>query len=131
MKIAELRYSGGTSIFLHRLLNKKYALPYRVVDAVVDHFAKFLNDDRKLPVIWHQSLLAFVQRYKSDLLQEQKDMVKNLIRQQNHGYFAEEIRRELANSKCRGEGVVQQGSFVSFPNLFFSVPMPELDMDFE
>lgn len=55
-------YSGCNSIFLRILLNKKYALPYRVIDAVVDHFMKFVKDTRKLPILWHRSLLVFVQR---------------------------------------------------------------------
>lgn len=50
------------SYFLKLLLDKKYALPYRVLDAVLSHFVRFIEDDRDLPVIWHQSLLTFVQR---------------------------------------------------------------------
>ena len=38
LKIAEMEYTGGSSIFLRTLLDKKYALPYRVTDAVVFHF---------------------------------------------------------------------------------------------
>ena len=40
LKIAEMDYNGANSIFLRTLLDKKYALPYRVVDAVVFHFLK-------------------------------------------------------------------------------------------
>ena len=50
------------SYFIKLLLEKKYALPYRVLDATVAHFMRFLEDSRIMPVIWHQSLLAFVQR---------------------------------------------------------------------
>jgi Bystin len=56
-------YSGGNSIFIQTLLNKKYALPYMVVDQLVVHFLSFVNDERELPVLWHQSLLTFAQRY--------------------------------------------------------------------
>jgi Bystin len=31
------------------------------VDALVDHFTRFTNDPRQMPVVWHQSLLAFLQ----------------------------------------------------------------------
>lgn len=48
------------------MLDKKYALPYRVLDALVAHFMRFLDDSRIMPVIWHQSLLAFVQRSASE-----------------------------------------------------------------
>lgn len=50
------------SYFIKLLIEKKYALPYRVLDAMVAHFVKFYDDSRVMPVIWHQSLLAFVQR---------------------------------------------------------------------
>ena len=42
LKIAEMEYSGANSIFLRLLLDKKYALPYRVLDALVFHFLGFL-----------------------------------------------------------------------------------------
>ena len=42
LKIAEMDYNGANSIFLRALLDKKYALPYRVVDAVVFHFLRYL-----------------------------------------------------------------------------------------
>ncbi|KAI8539047.1 hypothetical protein RHMOL_Rhmol09G0150800 [Rhododendron molle] len=51
-----------SSYFIKLLIEKKYALPYRVLDAMVAHFMKFVEDERIMPVIWHQSLLAFVQR---------------------------------------------------------------------
>lgn len=31
------------------------------VDALVDHFTSFTNDPRQMPVVWHQSLLVFLQ----------------------------------------------------------------------
>merc|ERR1719508_355271 len=37
LKIAEMEYSGGNSIFLRVLLDKKYALPYRVENNRVHH----------------------------------------------------------------------------------------------
>lgn len=32
------------------------------IDALVDHFLRFQTEERTLPVVWHQSLLVFVQR---------------------------------------------------------------------
>ena len=40
LKIAEMDYSGANSIFLRVFFDKKYALPYRVIDACVYHFIK-------------------------------------------------------------------------------------------
>ena len=62
LRLAEMPYSGTTSFFIRVLLDKKYALPYRVVDALVDHFVRFQREERILPVVWHQALLCFVQR---------------------------------------------------------------------
>jgi essential nuclear protein 1 len=70
---------GATNIFLKTLIEKGYALPWQVIDSLVFHFLRFRNVDpnemseraanaamKQLPVIWHQSLLAFAQRYRND-----------------------------------------------------------------
>jgi essential nuclear protein 1 len=63
LKLSEMEYNGVNSLFIKTLLMKKYALPFKVIDSLVNHFILFSSDQRKLPVIWHQSLLVFVQRY--------------------------------------------------------------------
>lgn len=103
LKIAEMDYSGANSIFLRQFFDKKYALPYRVIDAVVYHFLRFLSDQRSLPVLWHQSLLTFVQRYKEDVSSEQKDALMELCRVHVHLQITPEVRRELTHSKSREE----------------------------
>lgn len=65
MKLAKMEYGGTTSYFIKLLVEKKYALPYRVIDSLVEHFMGFCEDSRDMPVIWHQSLLAFMQRLVS------------------------------------------------------------------
>ncbi|XP_010189674.1 PREDICTED: bystin, partial [Mesitornis unicolor] len=101
LKIAEMQYSGANSIFLRLLIDKKYALPFRVVDALVFHFLNFRTDQRVLPVLWHQSFLAFAQRYKEDLSSEQKEALLELLKFHSHPQISPEIRRELMNSKTR------------------------------
>lgn len=96
LKLAEMPYSGANSVFIRVLLDKKYALPHRVLGGVVNHFLLFANDQRALPVLWHQSLLTLCQRYKNDLSQEQKDAIRALVRIKAHHVITEEIRRELA-----------------------------------
>lgn len=99
MKLSELEYAGTTSFFIRVLLDKKYALPYRVVNALVENFLRFANEDRTLPVVWHQSFLCFVQRYKHELSKEQKKRLSKLASaHQNHYLISPEIVRELANS---------------------------------
>lgn len=101
LKIAEMEYSGANSIFLRLLLDKKYALPYRVLDALVFHFLRFRTEKRELPVLWHQCLLTLVQRYKADLATEQKEALLELLRVQPHPQLSPEIRRELQSAVPR------------------------------
>ncbi|EEB12243.1 Bystin, putative [Pediculus humanus corporis] len=99
--IAEMDYTGANSIFLRIFFDKKYALPYRVVDAVVAHFLRFQRDKRELPTLWHQSLLTFVQRYKADISTEQREALLSLLRYQSHERITPEVRRELQHAQCR------------------------------
>lgn len=101
LKLAEMEYNGANSIFLRLLLDKKYALPFRVLDALVAHFLSFRTEQRVLPVLWHQSLLTLVQRYKADLASEQKGALLELLKVQTHTQISAEIRRELQNAEAR------------------------------
>ncbi|KAJ7192545.1 Bystin-domain-containing protein [Mycena haematopus] len=110
IRIAEMDYSGPNSLFIRVLVDKKFELPYKVVDALVFHFIRLSNtykartraDSDKLPVLWHQSLLVFVQRYASDLTPDQKDALLDVVRATPHVQIGPEIRRELVNSVVRG-----------------------------
>nr|CAG4641658.1 EOG090X058P [Eurycercus lamellatus] len=108
LKLAEMQYSGANSIFLRIFFDKKYALPYRVVDAAVHHFVKFQMDDRQMPVLWHQALLTFCQRYKADLSSEQKEALLQLLTAHKHHTLTPEIRRELLHSNCRDEEILEE-----------------------
>eukprot|EP00095_Tigriopus_kingsejongensis_P008334 maker-scaffold395_size185061-snap-gene-0.27 protein:Tk08334 transcript:maker-scaffold395_size185061-snap-gene-0.27-mRNA-1 annotation:"PREDICTED: bystin-like" len=107
LKIAEMEYSGANSIFLRILLDKKYALPYRVVDAIVFHFLRFRRERRELPVLWHQACLTFVQRYKGHVSSEQRDALLELLKFHHHHSITPDIRRELAHAKCRDMAAVE------------------------
>ncbi|KAF5388217.1 hypothetical protein D9615_000054 [Tricholomella constricta] len=110
LHIAEMDYSGPNSLFIRVLIDKKFELPYKVVDALVFHFIRLSNsykaktrgDADKLPVLWHQSLLVFAQRYASDLTPDQKDALLDVIRATPHPQISAEIRRELVTSVVRG-----------------------------
>ncbi|EKM80255.1 hypothetical protein AGABI1DRAFT_99864 [Agaricus bisporus var. burnettii JB137-S8] len=110
LRIAEMDYSGPNSLFIRVLIDKKFELPYKVVDALVFHYIRLSNtykaktrgDSDKLPVLWHQSLLAFCQRYASDLTPEQKGALLDVVRATPHHQIGSEIRRELVNSVERG-----------------------------
>merc|ERR1719324_924130 len=83
---------GTTSILIATLVNKKYALPLRVIESLVMHFCAFGNDQRMLPVVWHRALLIFVQRYKYDLDDSQRQALKELLRVHFHDAMGPEIR---------------------------------------
>ncbi|PNY28645.1 Uncharacterized protein TCAP_01433 [Tolypocladium capitatum] len=113
---------GATNIFIKALLEKKYALPYQVIDALVFHFLRFRSVDpasvrqgdammgvyaegdakAKLPVIWHQSLLAFAQRYKGDVTEDQREALLDLLLSHGHSAIGPEVRRELLAGRGRG-----------------------------
>lgn len=101
LKIAEMPYTGANSIFLRILLDKRYTLPFRVVDALVHHFLRFEREERELPVLWHQCLLSFCQRYKGDISSEQKEALLALLRCQSHHSITPDIRWELQHATCR------------------------------
>jgi essential nuclear protein 1 len=107
LKLAQLPYSGPTSLFVRVLLNKKYALPHSVLDTLVEHFMSFSTVRRELPILWHQSLLVFAQRYKHDIEVAQKNRIKDLLKVQFHYQITPEIRRELFAGRSRGEIEVQ------------------------
>lgn len=118
--------AGSTNIFIKTLLEKKYALPYKVIDAVVFHFLRFrgvggvtdgadtnmadgnAKDAGRLPVIWHQCLLAFAQRYRNDITEDQREALLDLLLVKGHKSIGPEVRRELLEG--RGRGVVLEPS---------------------
>ncbi|KAF9206086.1 snoRNA-binding rRNA-processing protein [Podila verticillata] len=103
LRLADMEYTGPNSLFIRVLLDKKYALPYKVIDGLVDHFLRFKMDPRPMPVLWHQAFLIFAQRYKSDITPDQKQALLDLLRFKSHEGISPEIRRELMNSVARGE----------------------------
>jgi len=90
---------GTTSIFIATLVNKKYSLPLRVIDALVNHFCAFEGDDRVLPIVWHRSLLLFVQRYKFDISPQQRRRILNTLKVHLHYGIGPEVRREFTAPK--------------------------------
>jgi essential nuclear protein 1 len=113
--------AGPCNIFIKTLLEKKYALPYKVIDALVFHFLRFravgpshadamdtesvagdLGGAGKLPVIWHQCLLAFAQRYRNDITEDQREALLDLLLTRGHKSISPEVRRELLEGRGRG-----------------------------
>jgi essential nuclear protein 1 len=129
--------AGATNICIKALLEKKYALPYRVIDALVFHFLRFKSIDpsssggmgdmdevtghggsralaeARLPVIWHQCLLAFAQHYRDWITEDQREALLDLLLDRGHKAIGPEIRRELLAGRGRGvpmaEGKIAEG----------------------
>jgi essential nuclear protein 1 len=103
---------GPTSLFIHVLLDKKHALPYKVLDGLVFHFIRLSNTHAQdtLPVLWHQSLLLLCQCYAVHLAPEQKDALREVVRVHPHAQIAPEIRCEVAAAPARGEGAATADS---------------------
>lgn len=59
----------------------------------------------KLPVIWHQCLLAFAQRYRDEITEDQREALLDLLLAKGHKDIGPEVRRELLAG--RGRGVVK------------------------
>ncbi|KZV71408.1 Bystin-domain-containing protein [Peniophora sp. CONT] len=107
VRLSRMDYNGSTSLFIRVLLDKKYTLPYQVLDALVFHFIRISNTHKgrseALPVLWHQSLLVLCQRYAEHLTQDQKNALLDVVRVHPHSQIGPEVRRELATPHVRGD----------------------------
>lgn len=100
LKIAEMPFSGTNYTFLLALVSKNYAMPFRVVDAMVAHFLRFMQyDELELPVIWHQTLLKFVELYHKDIAPDQKAALLELLRKHTHHKISPCTREYLTNKE--------------------------------
>lgn len=96
LKLAEMKpWIATNSYFLGVLINKKYALPYSVLEGLVKHFHSFVNDKRTLPVVWHRALLFLAQRYKFEFNPHQRTRIFEVLRAHLHPSIGPEIRREM------------------------------------
>ncbi|KAJ5072274.1 bystin [Anaeramoeba ignava] len=103
LRLSQIDYSPGTIYFIKCILSKKYALPIRVINSLAGYFSSFSSQKEDLPVLWHQTLLLFVQSYKNDLTVGQKEAFFFLLRKKKHHLITQEIRRELQNAVPREE----------------------------
>jgi essential nuclear protein 1 len=112
----DVNAAAPTNLCIKTLLDKNYALPFQTIDALVFHFLRFrptakvdrtvsfgsLDDvSERLPVVWHQCLLSFAQRYKNDIAEEQREALLDLLLVRNHDEISPEIRRELLAGRAR------------------------------
>ncbi|RMD42998.1 hypothetical protein DV735_g2081, partial [Chaetothyriales sp. CBS 134920] len=115
--------AGAANILIRALLAKKYALPYKVVDALVFHFLRFRStkekregdeqalaaNEAKLPVLWHQTFLIFAQTYRNEITEDQREMLLDLLLARGHKDIGPQVRRELLAGRNRGQEAAQAG----------------------
>lgn len=108
-------FSPSTTIFIRVLIEKQYALPYQTIDELVYYFMRFRDASQgqelmheegdvkapQLPIVWHKAFLAFAQRYKNDITDDQRDFLLETVRQRFHKGIGPEIRRELLAGQPR------------------------------
>lgn len=115
-QLTQREFKPATTVFIRVLIEKKYALPYQTLDDLVFYFMRFRRAEQQqlqqqdmmmdqdfvnpkeepaLPVVWHKAFLAFAQRYKNDITDDQRDFLLETVRQRFHHSIGPEIRREL------------------------------------
>mgnify|MGYP001617264321 FL=1 len=97
-KLTFLPFTSSTCVLLRVLIDKRMALPFQPIDALVKYFHKFTQSHKgqTLPVLWHQTFLTFVQRYKGELTSPQIELIKQACTAHFHHMITPEVRRELA-----------------------------------
>lgn len=71
------------------------------VQRLVAFFSHMGTVQGPLPVLWHQSLLLFVQRYKADINTPGRELLRALMKAHTHPQITPEIRRELFSVPAR------------------------------
>jgi essential nuclear protein 1 len=72
--------------FMQVLLRKKYALPYQVVDKLVEFFTQTASTNDELPILWHRTFQLFVESYANDLSGGQIELLQLVIKEKQHHY---------------------------------------------
>lgn len=119
-QLVQRDFKPSTTVFIRVLIEKKYALPYQTLDELVFYFMRFRNaaqgervkEEDTLPVVWHKAFLAFSQRYKNDITDDQRDFLLETVRQRFHHAISPEIRRELLAGQPRVQEGVKEATMV-------------------
>lgn len=91
------------TIFLAGMVSRGQALAIQAIDAILNYFLRFDAIDEKQPLLWHQALLDFVQKYGVELLFEQRDHLEMLLQKHKHEKITPEILKYLSEHPPREE----------------------------
>jgi essential nuclear protein 1 len=89
VKMTTYGYKLGNGYFMKVLICKRYTLPTIVLDSLINFFCNTglqnTSEDpdtpaKEMPVMWHQTVLALVQCYKSYFSVEQRKKLLQLIK---------------------------------------------------
>ncbi|KAG2201480.1 hypothetical protein INT46_010096 [Mucor plumbeus] len=80
LKLSEQLFTLPTCIFVQIFIEKRQALPYRVVDILsFKYFCQREEAIKQLPLMWYQSLYVFTRSYSIDMVPTQKRALLTLI----------------------------------------------------
>ena len=129
LRLLEMPYSGPVMLLILTLINKRYSLPIRVVDALSIWFGEGGRDGGvgeggkvRMPVVWHKGLLCFVQRYGAEMNEEQVRRIREVTRVQVHAAMTKEVRRELMRVKEKKAAEKLQGGMSGGTKSIVSTP---------
>lgn len=94
-KLCQMPYTPQILYFIKVLIEKKYSLPTKVVESLIQYFYSFMKDERELPVLFHQAIFSFTQIYKKDFKKDDIIKLKELMKKHNHPKLTHEIKAEL------------------------------------
>ncbi|KAL4503258.1 hypothetical protein ABPG72_000864 [Tetrahymena utriculariae] len=95
LRLCSMPFNGPTCVMMKTIIEKKYALPNRVIDGLVDYLVKFVHEKKALPVLWHQMVLNFCGQYSGHFSELQKKALKQLVKKCNHHIISSEIIKAI------------------------------------
>lgn len=122
--LATMPYSPAVSVFLRVMLSKRYTLTLRVIEALVAHFCGFVRVPGPLPVLWHQALLVFAQRYGPSTTQAQRDALKPVLATHVHRAITAEVHTALFAASPKRAPAAMAGSTGAYGQPAVSAPGP-------
>ena len=76
--ICQLSYNSSRAIILRAIIDKKYSFPNTILETLKNFFLDSSKLSSSMPVLWHQCLLVFTQRYGKELSPDQKICLKEI-----------------------------------------------------
>merc|ERR1711977_33789 len=81
LQLLKLKQHGIQIYFIKALLLKNYILPSHVISLLLNYFLSFRTEPRKLPMVWYNTLLYFLQRYKNGIDAYRKKAIMVIIKE--------------------------------------------------